>query len=118
MKLYAGYFIETEKDSTAHISLDDTKAVKLDETSIMEIVEQGDNLLLELKDGNLFFNVSEPLSEEETFRIKTSNAIMGIRGTSGYIVNKDKDRSAVYLLSGKAEITATSPVTGEEKNGN
>ncbi|MDO4531747.1 MAG: FecR family protein, partial [Bacillota bacterium] len=115
MRLYSGYSVRTEAESSAHISLDESKVVQLDEHSDVKIESGGSDILLSLSAGNMFFHVDKPLQEKESFQIRTSNAIVGIRGTSGFVVSKNQDESTLYLMTGKAEITATSPVTGEIK---
>ncbi len=103
MKLQSGYEIATGEDSFAFISLDDSKAIKLDTLSKTSIENDGKHLLITLTSGGLFFNVSQPLLEDETMDIKTSNMITGIRGTSGYI--------QVYEENGD-EISYSTLITG------
>ena len=55
MKLYNGYKIKTGAKSYAWISLDDTKAAKLDANSVASVQKSGQKLTLYLSSGNLFF---------------------------------------------------------------
>ena len=55
MRLYSGYTIATEKDSYAYVSLDSTKAVKLDASSRGEVFKSGKKLELKSVSGKLFF---------------------------------------------------------------
>ncbi len=109
MKLQSGYQIHTKEDSSAFFSLDDTKSIKLDSLSSVEIQDDGKNLLLTLNEGELFFNVTEPLKDDETMNIQTSNMITGIRGTSGYVSAHEENgtlNSTTTLLTGKVSIHA------------
>ena len=63
MRLYSGYTIATEKNSYAYVSLDSTKAVKLDASSKVEVQKSGKKLELAVTAGKLFFNVSAPLEK-------------------------------------------------------
>ncbi len=104
MKLQSGYEVITGEESYAYISLDDSKAIKLDTSSASSIENDGKDLLITLTSGGLFFNVSQPLAEDETMNIKTSNMITGIRGTSGYIRAYEENGE---ILSTSSLITGT-----------
>ncbi|MEG1290970.1 MAG: InlB B-repeat-containing protein, partial [Lachnospiraceae bacterium] len=109
IKLYSGYGIATENTSYAYINLDDTKAVKLDESSSLTVKKKGKKLNLLVESGKLFFNVKVPLKDDESMEIQTSNMITGIRGTSGFV---DGDRFG--LLTGAVDVTYIDPETGEK----
>ena len=79
MRLYNGYHVTTK----AWINLDDTKLVKEDVSSEIEVRKSGKNLEVNICSGNVFFNVSEKLEEDESLNISTSTMIVGIRGTAG-----------------------------------
>ena len=81
MRLYSGYQIQTAADSYAWINLDSTKLIKLDASSKVEIRKSGKKLEVLLKSGNMYGDVSKPLEADETLNIRTSTAIVGIRGT-------------------------------------
>lgn len=116
MKLYNGYRTSTEESSYGWISLDSEKLAKLDAVSETEVRKKGKQLEILLKSGNLFFDVSEPLEEEETLNIRTSTMVMGIRGTSGWVKVIDRWRTRVYLLEGTVVCYVTDPVTGQIKS--
>ena len=65
MKLYNGYVVTTAAESYAWITLDGTKAAKLDASSSLEVRRSGKELELLLRSGRVFFNVTVPLTEEE-----------------------------------------------------
>ena len=117
LRLYNGYRLETEEASYAWINLDKSKLVKEDAVSEISIRKSGKKLDILVDSGNLFFNVSEPLEDDESLNIHTSTMVVGIRGTSGWVKVIDQWTSEVYILEGTVEVTVTDPVTGETKTG-
>ena len=109
MKLYNGYKIKTGAKSYAWISLDNTKAAKLDANSVVSVQKSGQKLTLYLSSGNLFFNVKDPLKSGESFHIKTSTMTTGIRGTSGCVRVINDRVTEVHLLTGQVEIYTENP---------
>ena len=107
MRLYSGYSVSTEKQSSAYISLDGTKAVKLDASSKSSVRKAGNKLEVFLNDGKLFFNVTAPLAADESLNIRTSTMVTGIRGSFGWVA-----RNEVALLHGHVTLTCINPVTG------
>ncbi len=99
--LYSGYGVDTQAASYAWIDLDSVKLVKLDENSEISITKSGKALEIDVVSGGLFFNVTEPLAGDETMTIRTSNMMVGIRGTCGWVT---QDTAA--LLEGTVEVTA------------
>ena len=99
MKLYNGYKIKTGAKSYAWISLDDTKAAKVDANSVVSVQKSGQKLTLYLSSGNIFFNVKDPLKSGETFSIKTSTMTTGIRGTSGCVRVISPRVTEIHLLT-------------------
>lgn len=77
------------------------KLAKLDQDSEIAITKEGKKLEIEVRSGSLFFNVTEPLADDETMDIRTSTMMVGIRGTCGWVT---QDTAA--LLEGTVEVTA------------
>lgn len=115
MKLYNGYHVSTEEKSYSWINLDSTKLIKEDASSQVEIRESGKKLEVLLNSGNLFFNVTKDLEEEETLNIRTSTMVAGIRGTCGWVRVVDRWNTYVYILEGRVECRVADPVTGQIK---
>ena len=111
MRLYNGNFVETQKASYAFISLDSSKAVKLDQTSNAYFRQNGKKLELLVKKGQLFFNVSTKLKENESMNIRTSTMVTGVRGTCGIVEVVSQRVSKLYLLEGKVVLGGDHPVT-------
>ena len=103
--LYSGYGVNTRSESYAWIDLDDVKLTKLDQNSEIAIQKEGKKLDIEVKSGSLFFNVTQPLEDDETMNIRTSTMLVGIRGTCGWVEHRD-GLSRVYILEGKVSCSA------------
>ena len=99
--LYSGYQVGTQAESYAWIDLDQVKLAKLDQDSEVEINKEGKKLELDVKSGSLFFNVTEPLADDETMNIATATMIIGIRGTCGWVTD-----NTAALLEGTVSVTA------------
>ncbi len=108
LPLFSGYGIKTLEASFGWFNLDDTKLVKMDEKSAASIQKEDKHLVLSAEDGTLYFNVTEPLKEDESLDIRTSSMSVGIRGTCGWV---DAEDETLYLLEGT--VTCASMETGE-----
>ncbi len=106
MSLFDGYSVGTQRASYGWINLDDTKLTKLDQDSAVEINRDGRALELVVERGSLFFNVTKPLEEDETLEIRSSNMVMAVRGTCGWVRAVDGDTFDVYIIEGKVRCTA------------
>lgn len=104
MRLLNGNTIETAASSYAHISLDSSKAVKLDQNTSTTVRQSGKQLELLVKSGQLFFNVSEKLTQKESLNIRTSSMVTGIRGTCGVVEKVNPAMSKLYLIEGKVTL--------------
>lgn len=104
MRLYNGNTLKTQKYSYAYINLDNTKAVKLDQSSFATLRQSGRQLELLVKSGKLFFNVSKPLKNKESMNVRTSTMVTGIRGTCGVVEYLTSTKSKLYLIEGKVTL--------------
>lgn len=111
--LYSGYQVGTEAKSHAWISLDDVKLVKMDEESAIELRKENRNLEIFVNSGQLFFNITEPLEEDETLDIRTSTMTVGIRGTCGWVSVLEEGHMQVSVLEGKVHCEVTDSVSGQ-----
>jgi len=116
MRIYSGYHLNTKKASYAWLNLDRAKLCKLDAVSELEVRKNGKKLELLLNEGNLYFNVTEPLNDDESLNIRTSTMTVGIRGTCGWVKAVDQWTSHLYVLEGTVEVAVSDPVTGETKS--
>lgn len=113
MRLYSGYRMETERKSYAWINLDSVKLTKMDAESEIEIQKDEGRLEIIVNRGELFFHISEPLSEEETLDIRTSTMAVGIRGTCGWVRVMEEGRMYIGILEGSVQCSVTDPESGE-----
>ncbi len=108
MRLSNGNALSTGEESLVSIGLDDSKIVNLEELSRAEFYQKGKKLVLTLTKGRLFFDVREPLKENESMEIKSSTMVVGIRGTSGYVwIDEETGDEFVYLTDGEVDIVIT-----------
>lgn len=114
LRLKSGNALTTAGQSLVSIGLDDTKIVTLNEKSRAEFNQSGRKLDLQLTAGSLFFEVSKPLTEEETFDIRTSTMVVGIRGTSG-LVSVEGGHESLIISDGTVHVIGTNPFTKEVK---
>lgn len=104
--LYSGYGVDTEAESYAWIDLDHVKLAKMDQSSRISVLKEDKALSIDVISGSLFFNVTEPLADDETMDIRTSTMAVGIRGTCGWVEIPKADVMRVYILEGKVVCTA------------
>ena len=104
MKLYNGDTASTAASSYAYISMDATKAVKVEENSSVSIKQNGTQNEVMISEGSLLFNVTVPLKKTESLNIRTSTMVTGVRGTIGVGKRISDDESILYLLEGHTEI--------------
>ncbi len=114
LRLNSGNELSTAVKSLVSIGLDDVKIVTLDQLSRAQFNQDGRKLDLELTAGSLFFEVQQPLQDDETMDIRTSTMIVGIRGTSGW-VSVDGEHEQLIVTDGVVHVTGRNPVTGEVK---
>lgn len=115
MRLYNGYHVATSAKSYAWMNLDDTKLIKEDAASEVEVRKSGKNLEVNVCSGNVFFNVSESLEDNESLNISPSTMITGIRGTAGYVKVVDRWTTYLTVLEGEVQCSVSDPVTGQIK---
>ncbi|MBR6452667.1 MAG: FecR domain-containing protein, partial [Lachnospiraceae bacterium] len=114
LRLKSGNALGTAEQSLVSIGLDETKIVTLDELSRAEFEQKGKKLDLNLTRGSLFFEVSKPLEDAESFNIHTTTMVVGIRGTSGHVFVKNGQEGLV-ITDGQVHVIGTNPTTGEVK---
>ncbi len=128
-KLLSGYTVKTAAASYCYISLDDAKAIKLGQSTKVKIEKSGKKIEINIKSGEVFFDVDKKLSGSESMNMKTSNLTTGIRGTSGdikvqhqksggdsvYLVSSDTTTTIFNLYSGVTETKMSSARTATER---
>lgn len=86
MNLESGDMLTVGEDSSIRLQLDDDKYLLLDENTIIELVAEGDSAdsktSIDLKEGTILNEISNPLSDNSTYEVTTPKATMAVRGTS------------------------------------
>ncbi len=113
MRLFSGNALATEEESRAGISLDENKAATLGALSRAVLSQEEKKLAMDLTSGELFFFVSKPLEDDESFDIQTDTMTLGIRGTCGYVRVLEEARGTMIVLTGGQAVIRA--VTGEEQ---
>ncbi len=103
MRLYNGYSVSTGAKSSAYITLDDEKAIKLDANTSVKVKKSGSQFEVFLSSGTLYFNTTAPVKKTGSFKVETSTTVTGIRGSSGWINEK-----MVALIHGHILVTEKS----------
>ncbi len=97
MRIFDGYTVITSSNSSAYLSLDNTKSIKLDQNTKISILKKDKVNEIQVVSGSIFFSVTEKLKDDETLNVMTSTMSMGIRGTTGMVsVNKEGSRGQLY----------------------
>ncbi len=113
MRLYNGYMVQTASESYAWLSLDDTKSVKMDENTQLELRKRGKKIQLNLISGSILVGASAHLEDDEELTIRTATMITGIRGTDIHasvfvptpvIVPTEGSRDQVSIQSSKPAV--------------
>ena len=115
IRFQSGDTLSTGTDGLASIGLDDTKIVTLQNDSSAQFIKNGKQIELKLKQGGVFFEVTEKLTDDETYEIETSNMTVGIRGTSGYVWYDESGLQSLVITDGKVLVSGHNPQTGETK---
>lgn len=105
--LYDGYGVDTAATSYAWVDLDEVKLSKLDENTEVKVRRDGSMLEMEVLSGSVFFNITQPLTEEESLTIRASDMVVGIRGTCGWVELLQENSLQVYILEGTVACTVT-----------
>ncbi|MCR5674811.1 MAG: FecR domain-containing protein [Lachnospiraceae bacterium] len=113
MRLNSGQRLKTAEESLVMLSLDETRLITLEESSKAQIKAAGKKLEFDLEEGELFFNVTEKLEEVESFDIRTSTMLCGIRGTSGFVGEDETGHETLMVTDGIVAVTGEHPVTHE-----
>ena len=111
LHLHSGWTVVTAAKSYAWIALDNTKALKLNTSTSVELRSSGDKLEVLVNTGRVFFDVSEKLEGFQTMNIRNGNGVCGIRGTIGEVGEDD-----VTIYEGSGDYTYTDPATGRSAN--
>jgi len=100
MRIFDGYTIITSADSSAYLSIDNMKSIRLDQNTKVSIVKKDKVNEIQVVSGSIFFSVKEKLKDDESLDVVTPTMAIGIRGTTGTVLVK-KEESRAQIYSGK-----------------
>ena len=103
-RLQDGSLLDTKEESKAAVELDDDRLVYMLELSRARFGKSGKDLKLTLETGSAFFYIAEKLKEDESFEISASTMVIGIRGTSGYVMSGENGSESVTITSGSVSV--------------
>ncbi len=109
MNFENGDTVETGKKSSATISLDSDKTLYMQEMTEILMEAEGDakdsRTVIHLESGEIINEITEPLTSGALYEIKTSNASIGVQGTT-FLVRYEEERTIVYCEIGKVKVVA------------
>ena len=105
MRLTVGDVVTTDETAQVYLRVDDDKNILLAEKSSMEITEcKSGNLQLSLLTGEFFFDVVNPLADDDSMAFNAGGITMNVRGTSGGGRDNDAE-TCMYIFEGLTGIT-------------
>lgn len=108
-RLVTGDNIETMTESNAFLVLDQSKMLRVNETSQIEITQDEKKYDVHLEKGTVFFNVTATLTAQESLNFHTANVVTGVRGTSGVIhYDLEHQRTQIVVFTGSVMGTTDS----------
>ena len=122
MRLKEGDTIKTGKNSNAYIEIDSDKVVKLDSSTIVTIsnmngTDKDGNINISLTSGKIYNDIKKKLTKNSTYKVRTPNAVMGVRGTTFVVDMKTlKDDSSKTILTVFDGTVAFAPSEQEDQN--
>ena len=114
MPVYPGDKVKTEAKSEAELILDDGSMLRIEEKTLIEIVdskieegtEEGKkSFLINLGLGKVLNNLKKLIHKESRYNIKTQTAVAGVRGTE-FSVESQKDKTEVAVFEGEVDVSA------------
>lgn len=105
MRLTVGDVVTTDETAQVYLRVDDDKNILLAEQSSMEITEcKSGNLQLSLLTGEFFFDVVNPLADDDSMAFNAGGITMNVRGTSGGGRDNDEE-TCMYIFEGLTGIS-------------
>ncbi len=107
MNFENGDKVATGAEGSAGINLDDNKRLIMGADTSIAMVAEGDKensrTIITLEQGEITNVISEKLAPEALYEIETSNATIGVQGTTFY-VKAEEDKTVVYCDKGVVEV--------------
>lgn len=116
MKLLSGYNIATSAGSYAWINLDDTKLVKMDALSKVNVTSTGKNHVVDVASGKAFIDVSKNLEKDESLIIRTAGVAASINKGTFAEISVENGNTTIVALDGKIDCVVADVATGKLKS--
>ncbi|MBQ8614700.1 MAG: hypothetical protein IJ416_10845, partial [Ruminiclostridium sp.] len=112
MNLQSGDTVSVYDDSEMYLNMDEDKYLTVEENTVINLIADGtaenSRTEIELKEGAILNNITQPLSSESSYTVNTPKAVMAVRGTKFRVeVTVDEDGNyitTVTVENGKVEI--------------
>lgn len=120
MPVYPGDKVKTGAKSEAELILDDGSMLRIEEKTLIEIVDskiegEGEgakkNFFLNLFSGKVLNNLKKLAHKESNYNITTRTAVVGVRGTE-FSVECEEEKTEVAVYEG--EVDVASKIEGAE----
>ena len=115
-----GYFVRTGADSRVELSFSDGSVLRLGPESLLEMQAGQFNTKTKevgveatLVAGKVWAKVSKLVGSDAKFKVKTQNAVAGVRGTI-FRVNTDRDKATVVKVYQGAVAVSNNPFFAEK----
>ena len=116
MKLLSGNNIATSASSYAWINLDDTKLVKMDALSKVNVTSTGKNHVVDVASGKAFIDVTKNLEKDESLIIRTAGVAASINKGTFAEISVENGNTTIVALDGKIDCVVADVVTGQLKS--
>ncbi len=122
MRLKEGDTIKTGADSIVYIEIDSDKVVKMDSSTIITIsnfegTDKNGSINISLSSGKIYNDIKKKLTKNSTYKVRTPNAVMGVRGTTFVVginpLENNSDQTELAVLDGTV---AFAPLQQENLN--
>lgn len=117
MPLGQGSKVKTGYKTNLYLTADQDKTIRLSGSSQAEITKASSKKLkITLKSGAMYFNVENPLAQDEEMGFEAAQTSMSIRGTSG-VIAVDGDDVTLIVLEGQVGVNEIGPGDNAQSQG-
>lgn len=121
-KVPAGSFVKTGPNARVELAFPDGSVIRIGSGSLLELKEAGFNgktkqinVEATVVGGKVWAKVSKLVGDEAKFKVKTQNAVAGVRGTI-FRVNTDADKATVVKVYNGAVAVSNNPFFVDKSN--
>lgn len=115
MRMEDGDNIKTDDASEAKLNIDDSKILRIDEKSSVNLRSKGNSkknqTLVELEYGTIYNEINKKIENKSSYKVKTSNTTISVHGTifsvSEAVNEKGEALTKVNVFEGEVALEAT-----------